>query len=59
MSISRFAPAIVLALSISAALAPTISAQNSTAGQAKELKLEHFDPALVDKSLDPCIDFYK
>jgi len=59
MPMSRFAPVIVLALGISAALAPTISAQNSTAGPAKELKLEHFDPALVDKSLDPCNDFYK
>jgi predicted metalloendopeptidase len=56
---SRLAVAIVLALSISAALAPRVSAQNSAAGPAKEPKLEHFDPTLVDKSLDPCNDFYK
>ncbi len=27
--------------------------------QGKDVKLEHFDPSLVDKTLDPCNDFYK
>ncbi len=32
---------------------------NGAASQNKEIKLDHFDPALVDKSLNPCDDFYK
>ena len=72
---SRFSAALVLSLSISAAFAPSISAQSLSANtarpnsglatgrapedQAKEPKLEHFDPTLVDKTLDPCNDFYK
>ena len=31
----------------------------AAASQNKEIKLDHFDPALVDKSLNPCDDFYK
>jgi predicted metalloendopeptidase len=46
-------------LSIFAALVPSLSAQNATADQPKEPKLERFDPNLVDKNLDPCTDFYK
>lgn len=75
MSISRFSAALVLSLTVSAALAPSIPAQSMPAqnarpnsalaavdgptGEAKEPKLEHFDPNLVDKTLDPCNDFYK
>src|SRR5882724_986433 len=29
------------------------------ADQNKSVKLEHFDPNMVDKTLDPCNDFYK
>jgi putative endopeptidase len=74
MSLSRFSAALILCLSVSAAIAPKISAQNlpahtinptsaSAAGgaadDAAEPKLEHFDPTLVDSALDPCNDFYK
>jgi putative endopeptidase len=75
MSISRFSAALILSLTVSAAFAPKISAQNlpaqtvnpksalaaggATADEAKEPKLEHFDPTLVDPTLDPCNDFYK
>ena len=71
---SRFS-VLVLSLTISASCAPSLLAQSMSAGktrfdsslpaegasadQAKEPKLEHFDPNLVDKSLDPCNDFYK
>ena len=71
---SRFSAALVLSLSVSA-IAPSMSAQSlpaqtarpkatlaaggSPADAAKEPKLEHFDPNLVDKTLDPCNDFYK
>ena len=71
---SRFA-VLVLSLTISASFAQSLLAQSMSAGktrfdsslpaegasadQAKEPKLEHFDPNLVDKSLDPCNDFYK
>ena len=37
----------------------SLPAEGASADQAKEPKLEHFDPNLVDKSLDPCNDFYK
>ena len=57
MSISRISAALVLILA--AAFAQVSSAQSSPADQSKEPKLEHFDPDLVDKSLDPCNDFYK
>ena len=74
MSMSQFS-VLVLSLTISASCAPSLLAQSMSAGktrfdsslpaegasadQAKEPKLEHFDPNLVDKSLDPCNDFYK
>jgi len=36
------------------------SAASVAADQAKDApKLEHFDPNLVDKTLNPCDDFYK
>ncbi|HET9307488.1 MAG TPA: M13 family metallopeptidase [Candidatus Sulfotelmatobacter sp.] len=57
MSISRISAA--LALILAAAFAQVSFAQSSPADQSKEPKLEHFDPDLVDKSLDPCNDFYK
>ncbi|HLZ43192.1 MAG TPA: M13 family metallopeptidase [Candidatus Sulfotelmatobacter sp.] len=56
MPISRISAALVLIL---AAFAQTSLAQSSPAEQSKEPKLEHFDPDLADKSLDPCNDFYK
>jgi putative endopeptidase len=72
MSICRFAAALALSLALPAAFAPRIFAQNmpaqsarlnsvapGAADQSSEPKLEHFDPNLVDKTLDPCNDFYK
>ena len=75
MLISRFSAALILSLTVSAASAqtssgPHIPAQTARpnsalatgatpADEPKEPKLEHFDSALVDKSLDPCSDFYK
>jgi putative endopeptidase len=35
------------------------AARGASADQTKEPQLTHFDPDLVDKSLDPCNDFYK
>ena len=57
MSISRFLAALVFILA--AAFAHTLLAQSSPADQSNQPKLEHFDPDLADKSLDPCNDFYK
>ena len=34
-------------------------ASNLAADQSNQPKLEHFNPNLADKSLDPCNDFYK
>src|ERR1051326_6903397 len=57
MPISRISAALVLILAV--AFARISFAQSSPADQSKEPKLEHFDPELADKSLDPCNDFYK
>lgn len=66
MSFNRLFAAIALSLAASAAFAQTYPAQSarpaisiSGADQTNVPKLEHFDPDLVDKSLDPCNDFYK
>ena len=67
MSIRRFAAAFVLILMSTAFSAQSAPAQsvstNALAGapadESKEPKLERFDPNLVDKTLDPCNDFYK
>jgi len=41
----------------------TVNLAGASAGSAEETKsgpkLEHFDPTLVDKELNPCDDFYK
>src|SRR5580698_7336414 len=53
----------VLMLSLPLALFGQNVAPNATAGAAADTKpapkLEHFDPNLVDKALNPCDDFYK
>jgi putative endopeptidase len=38
---------------------PPPRASRASADSASEITLEHFDPNLADKSLDPCNDFYK
>ena len=64
MSISRVLLCLFLALPL--ALLGQNATFNSAAGttaaadEAKDApKLEHFDPTLVDKALNPCDDFYK
>ena len=37
----------------------TLLSTGCAADQSNEPKLEHFDADLVDKTLDPCNDFYK
>ena len=67
MPISRFPAAVVFAFAVSAAFAQSIPAQSARpsslavapSDEANSPKLEHFDPDLADKSLDPCDDFYK
>ncbi|HEV2400054.1 MAG TPA: M13 family metallopeptidase [Candidatus Sulfotelmatobacter sp.] len=66
MPISRFAAGLAFAFLVSAAFAQNIPAQSvhsgaaaSAADESKEPKLEHFDPNMADKTLDPCDDFYK
>jgi putative endopeptidase len=53
----------VLMLSLPLALFGQNVAPNATPGAAADTKpapkLEHFDPNLVDKALNPCDDFYK
>ena len=66
MSIIRVFAALVLVGAATAALAQTLPAHSalpasggSAADQTNVPKLEHFDADLVDKTLDPCNDFYK
>src|SRR5499427_4210475 len=66
MSIFRFFSAVVLTVATSAAFAQIFPAQtarpaiaSASADQTSVPKLEHFQPDLVDKTLDPCNDFYK
>jgi putative endopeptidase len=66
MLITRLFAAGALCLATSAALAQTIPAQSvrpavaaAAADESNVPKLEHFDANLVDKTLDPCQDFYK
>jgi endothelin-converting enzyme/putative endopeptidase len=66
MLITRLFAAGALCLATSAALAQTIPAKSirpavaaTAADESSVPKLEHFDANLVDKTLDPCQDFYK
>src|ERR1700719_3445058 len=73
MSISRFTALSVLLLcaalsvqvlsaqsqSVKAVPANSALAGSAPAAETAAPKLEHFDPNLIDKSLDPCNDFYK
>jgi putative endopeptidase len=66
MLITRFFAAVALCLATSAAFTQTIPARSvgpaaasSAADETNVPKLEHFDANLVDKTLDPCNDFYK
>lgn len=75
MSICQFFAVLVVTLTLCPALTVSTSAQSALdqrvaansalatgaapADDAKEPKLERFDPDLADKSLDPCDDFYK
>ena len=64
MSIYRAFVAAALSVIASAAFAQVLPAQTArpaiaSADQSNVPKLEHFDPDLVDRTLDPCNDFYK
>ena len=61
MSISRFVAALAVTTAVSAALSAQAVRSNAlaVAGSSGETRLEHFDPDLADKTLDPCDDFYK
>jgi putative endopeptidase len=69
MSIPRFSVSILLCVILSGAVfaqtakvnpAVTSSGSGNLADQTTQApKLEHFDPEAVDKTLDPCNDFYK
>lgn len=58
MSIFRFSATLSLTLWIAAGLPHNGLAQTGSAEQEGS-QLQHFDPNLVDKTLDPCDDFYK
>jgi putative endopeptidase len=66
MLITRLFAAVALCVATSAAFAQTIpirtvrpAAATGAADESSVPKLEHFDAGLVDKTLDPCDDFYK
>lgn len=70
MTIPRIMTIFVLNLAVSGVLfaqsipdrtiySNTVSATAGAPADPKDAKLEHFDPDLADKSLDPCNDFYQ
>ena len=63
MSISRIILCLLLTLPLGlfgqTPAPPTSASANAGADQSRTPKLDHFDPDLVDKSLNPCDDFYK
>ena len=60
MSISRIIIGLLLALPVTMlGQNPPSTAAPAAADQEKAAKLDHFDPNLVDKALNPCDDFYK
>ena len=60
MSNSQLVARLAVTLAVSAALsAQSVRLNSPAAGGSGEAKLEHFDPDLADKTLDPCDDFYK
>jgi putative endopeptidase len=60
MSNSQLVARLAVTLALSAALsAQSVPLNSPAAGGSGETKVEHFDPDLADKTLDPCDDFYK
>ena len=61
MFIQRYFAAFALTMAVAAALSAQTIRSNSLAATsgADDAKLEHFDPNLADKTLDPCNDFYQ
>jgi len=60
MSNSQLVARLAVTLAVSGALsAQSVRLNSPAAGGSGEAKLEHFDPDLADKTLDPCDDFYK
>ncbi len=58
MSISRITLCLLLTMPVSL-FGQSSSPSRPAADQAKSIKLEHFDPNLADKAINPCDDFYK
>ena len=56
MLISRLAAALIICLAAGSVLSAQNAPQNA---KPSEPQLQHFDPDLADKSLNPCDDFYK
>jgi len=56
-TISATQSSLAQTVSVNSALSASTGAADQA--DAKAPKLEHFDPDLVDKTLDPCNDFYK
>jgi putative endopeptidase len=60
MSFPKVVMGLALLISSLPVWAQSAAIKSAGAGQAADTpKLEHFDPNLVDKSLNPCDDFYK
>ena len=63
MNISRIVVCLFLTLPLAMSgqnlTSPPTANASAAADEAKAPKLDHFDPNLVDKALNPCDDFYK
>src|SRR5437868_14282503 len=64
MNIPKLSIALLILILPAALLCQTVSVKPALlvgggADTKEDPKLEHFDPAVVDKTLDPCNSFYK
>lgn len=59
MPISRFPAALLLGLTMLVVWSVQNTFAQSASADQEGGQLQHFDPNLVDKTLDPCSDFYK
>jgi putative endopeptidase len=59
MNCFQFAPILILAAASALAQAPTASTAPDNSKPTPPQAIQSFDPAAIDKSADPCTDFYQ
>ncbi len=59
MNCFRFAPVLILAAASALAQAPAASTASDNSKPTPPQAIQSFDPAAIDKTADPCTDFYQ